>query len=235
MGYDANGQWVADQQSTQPQASDFDTQFGQYIPLDLLGSRGRIQAQRDTQAAQQNQGYWNSLQAPTQAGLMQAGAPGRDAQMQALQQMRQWQSGGLTGTDRGTLEASRSRDAQAAGATARGISQQAQARGVGGSGLDYAAQMGAQQQGQQQASDQEASAMQGAQQRGLAATQASSQMGSQLRTQDTGALQQAYEDAANRAAGATGQYGTDMSARQAGRTRQQQSDTSLVGAVAGLF
>lgn len=233
MPYNAQGQWVASTQSDQTQPSDFDSQFGQYIPLDLLGSRGRVQAAHDASAAEQNRGYWDTLTPPSQQQLM-GPSEDRDAQMSALRQMQQWGQGGLTTADRGSLEMQRGRDLQASGAAQRSLMQQAQARGVGGSGMDFATRQMAGQQGQQQTSDAETQMMQGAQQRALAAVQAQGQMAGSLRSQDVGATQQGFENEATRAAGATGQYGTDVGARQAGRDRQRQSDTSLVGLLASL-
>jgi len=232
MPYNAQGQWVAEQQSDQPAPSEFDSAFGQYIPLDLLGSRGRVQAGHDAQAADQNRGYWDSLSTPSASQLTDP--RGESAQQQALSQLQQWSQGGLTGTDRAQLESTRQRDAQAAGSAQRSLMQQAQARGVGGSGLDYATRQQAAQLGQQQASDAESAAMTGAQQRALSATGAAASLGHQMRGDAASSVQQAYEDAASRAAGATGQYGTDSSARQSSRDRQQRSDTSLVGLLASL-
>ena len=232
MPYDASGQYVAEHSSDQPSSTQFD-QGGQYVPLDLLGSRGRIQAQTDATNAARNQGYWNNIQAPTQQQLM-GSQQGQDAQHAALSQMQQWGQGGLTGADRSMMEATRGRDAQAAGAQQRSMMQQATARGVGGSGLDYATQMGAQQQGQQQASDAESQMMGHAQQRALQATQQQGQLGGQMRQQDQSAYQGAFQNQATRAGGATGQYGADQAARQSSRDRQQQSDTAAVGLLAML-
>lgn len=231
MPYNAQGQWVAD--NTTQAGSTFDQDIGQFVPLDLLGSQGRINQFNDARKADQNRGYWDNLGSPSASQL--DSQQGQDAQSRALQQMQQWSSGALTSTDRSTLEASRQRDAQASGSAQRSLMQQAQARGVGGSGLDFATRQQASQQGQQQASDAESAAMQGAQTRGVAATQASAQIGSQMREQAGQGQQRAFDNAAARAAGATGQYGTDMTATQRGRDRRQQSDQAGVGLIAGLF
>lgn len=232
MPYDRNGNYVAQTQADQAAPSDFDNQIGQYIPLDLLGSRGRAQSQRDAATADLNRGYWNSLQPPT-AGQLDS-TEGQQAQRQALQQMQQWGQGGLTATDRSGLETTRGRDMQASGAAQRGLMQQAQARGVGGSGLDFATRQQAAQGGQQQASDAESQMLQGAQQRALQAMGASAQLGGEMRTQAGQGQQRAFEDQRSRAAGATGQYGQDAQTTQQQRDRRQQSDTSLVGLLASL-
>lgn len=191
----------------------------------LSGAGNRRDQLNAANAADQNRGYWDSLVAPSANQLM--GPPeDRDAQMAALQQMQQWGSGGLTGTDRRMMETQRGRDQQASGAAQRGIMQQAQARGVGGSGLDYGTQLAASQQGQQRTSDAESQMMQSAQTRALAATQAAGNLAGNVREQDTGATQQAFQDAASRAAGATGQYGTDANNANmlSGRRRQDDRD-----------
>lgn len=234
MPYDANGQYHADNQAGLARPNDEDS-FWSQVPLlgQWGGSQGRMQAYQDAQRADANRGYWDSLSAPT-AGQLDS-RQGRDAESQALSQMQQWSSGAVTDADRAQLEASRSRDAQASGAAQRSLMQQAQARGVGGGGLDFATRQQASQQGQQQSSDAESQALAMAQQRGLAATQQSAQIGSTMRDEAAhGALQQSYEDQTQRSAGATGQYGTDANALQAGRDRRQQSDNSLLGFLSEL-
>ena len=200
----------------------------------LSGTQSQVDAARAQDAAATNRSYWDQLSPPTEQQL-RGPSEDRDAQMAALQQMQQWGRGGLTGADRGMMESTRARDQQAAGASRRAMSQQAQARGVGGSGLDYAGQMGATQQGQQAASDAEAQMMAGAQQRALAAVQSQGQLAGQVREQDTGATQQAFQDAASRAAGATGQYGTDAGLANARSQRQSDRDQSLIGGLGALL
>lgn len=200
----------------------------------LSGAGARADRLGAANESDANRAYWDALRAPTADQLM-GPAEDRDAQTQALRQMQQWAPGTLTGADRRMLESTRGRDSQASGAAQRSISQQAQARGVGGSGLDYGAQLAASQQGQQQASDAESQAMQSAQQRGMQATQQMGQQAGALREQDVNATQQAYEDAAQRAAGATGQYSTDVGSRNARAQRDQQRDQGIISALGALI
>jgi hypothetical protein len=230
--YDADGNWVGGSTADQQSPNSFDTDYGQYIPLDLAGSNGRIQAQRDARTADTNRSYWDTLRTPSASQL--DSTEGQQAQRQALMQMQQWGQGGLTATDRSALESTRGRDMQASGAAQRGLMQQAQARGIGGSGLDFASRQMAAQSGQQQSSDAESQMLQGAQQRALQAMGASAQLGGQMRDQAGQGAQRAFEDQSSRAAGATGQYGTDAQTTQAQRDRRRQSDTSLYGFLASI-
>lgn len=221
--------------------SDHGTQASQYDSLDpywstsadiplwgwLSGASSKVDAARAQDEATRNRNYWDSLRAPTADQLM-GPAEDREAQMAALSQMQEWGRGGLTQADRAALESTRQRDAQAAGSAQRSLMQQAQARGVGGGGLDFATRQQASQMGQQQSSDAESQMLQGAQQRALAAVQASGNLAGAVREQDVGATQQSWEDAANRAAGATGQYGTDVGSANARSQRRQQEDQGLM-------
>lgn len=234
MPRDANGNYVAGNTASQQADNDpgqrSSDDFWANIPLlgSWMGARGRQQAYHDAQAADANRGYWDSLRPPNEAQL--DSQQGRDAESQALANLSRYTSGDITPADRAQLEASRQRDSQASGAAQRSVMQQAQARGVGGGGLDFATRQQAAQQGQQQSSDAESQALAMAQQRGLAATQQQAQMGSRLRDEQAhGALQQSYENQLSRAAGATGQYGTDTQSRQTGRDRQEHNDESLLG------
>jgi len=228
--YGSNGNYSASDQDYA--VSDTDQTLSQ-IPIVswLTGAKGRVDAEHAAASANANRGYWNNLAPPTADDLM-GGQEGQDAQSAALQQLQAWGSGGLTGTDRAGLESIRGRDAQASGAQQRALMQQAQARGVGGGGLDYATRQQASQAGQQQASDAEAQMLQGAQQRALQATQAQGQLGGQVRQQNAQAVQGAYEGQTQRAAGATGQYGTDVG----NRFNQSQSDQNRqAGLISGLL
>lgn len=199
----------------------------------LSGTGSQVDAARAQDAASQNRSYWDRLQAPTQGQLRDG--QGRDAQMAALQQMQQWGRGGLTEADRGMLETQRSRDAQASGSARGAIQQQAQARGLGGSGLDFAGQMAANQQGQQRSSDAESQMLEGAQQRALSAVQAAGGLGTQIRNADTDATQTSFQDAANIAAGATGQYSTDVGSANQRSSRDQQRDQGLISALGAIL
>lgn len=233
--YDEYGQWVAGSAAAgTTDASQTERDVAGMDLLDVFGFQKRHQEHQDAVAEDRNRGYWDTLRSPTAEQLM-GPREDRDAQMDALRQMQEWGRGGLTGADRGMLETTRARDAQAAGASRRALSQQAQARGVGGSGLDFAGQIAASQQGQQQSSDAEAQMMQGAQQRALAAVQSQGNLAGNIREQDTGATQQAYQNQMDRAAGATGQYGTDASMRSRARDREQQDQAGLLGLVGSLL
>lgn len=229
-----NGQWVANSQADAQRPSDVDNVLAG-IPLigGWSGAQGRQQSYNDARAADANRGYWDSLQGPT-AGQLDS-QQGRDAESQALGNLSRYTSGDLTSADRSQLEASRSRDAQASRAQRGALQQQSQARGVGGSGLDFAMQQQANQAGQQQSSDAESQALAMAQQRGLAATGQQAALGSRMRDEQLhGPLQQSYENQLSRAAGATGQYGTDTGNAQSRRDRQQHSDDSLLGFLGSL-
>lgn len=231
------------------QPSDYDEVSSQ-IPLwgDWSGARGRIQAGEDASAEDQNRAYWDSLNAPTADQLTAQydySPEGLAAQRQALSQMQEWGRGGITSADRAMMDAGRARDEQSTSAQRQALMQQAQARGMGGSGAELASQMSANQQGQMQSSDREATAMASAQQRALQAVQQSGQMGTQMRAQgqheterqadaNVAGVQGAFDNAATRAAGATGQYSQDASTRQQARDRQQESDDSLLGFLGSL-
>lgn len=222
------------------------------IPLwnSLSGASGRMQAHQDQRTADANRTYWDELNAggpeDFTADYQYDEGQGQDAQTAALAQLGQWARGGLTGADRAMMDSQRGRSEQASGSQRQALMQQSQARGMGGSGLDAATQMMASQQGQTQASDIEAQMMMGAQQRQLAATQAAGSLATGQRGQmqheterredaRIGGNQQAFDNAATRAAGATGQYSTDSAARQSARDRQQEGNDDVLGAIAGLF
>lgn len=235
-----NGVWVSsdstdsayDSNPAQRQADEVQDQ----IPIwrGLSGASSRLQSYQDAQNADRNRAYWDTITPPTADQL--SSPQGIDAESRALSQLSQWAPGGLTQTDRSALESQRARDAQASRAQQGALQQSAQARGVGGGGLDFVSRLQASQGAQQMSSDAESQALQGAQQRGLAATSAQAQLGSRMREEAVhGAQQQSYEDLLNRAAGATGQYGTDVSSSQTARNRQQQSDAGLLGFLGGLL
>lgn len=193
---------------------------GAFLIGDLNGATSRYQHAREQRQADERLRWWMDLNAPTADQLAQrydydarGGREGLLAQTSALDQLGRWSRGGLTDADRGMMESTRMRDAQASASQRQAIMQQMQARGMGGSGSDLASQMMASQMGQQQASDAESQMMQSAQQRALSATQAQAQLGGQMRalsqheteTQQDAynrAIQQSYEDATSRAQGA---------------------------------
>lgn len=251
MPYDENGNWVTDTTNHggadgRGYISDSDRVIAS-IPIigGLSGSQGRIDAANNQRTADENRSYWDTLSPPTADQLTadyQYDPEGHDAQTAALRQLQQWGSGNLTDADRGAMESVRRRDQQGARAQRGALMQQAQARGMGGSGLDFISQQSANQGAEAQASDAEAQMLQGAQARALAAVQAQGQLGGQIRQQGqhetemraeapVQGIQQAYEDQSSRAAGATGQYGTDASSRNAALGRAAHERES---AIAGL-
>lgn len=234
MPYNSQGQWVSN-----PTAQDHpdDPQWQRDVAgmdlLDVFGFQRRHREAQDAQAADANRGYWDTLRSPS-VGQLMGPEEDRAAQMAALGELRDWARTGVTAADRGALEASRQRDAQASRGTQQALMQQAQARGTGGSALDFATRQQASQQGQTQAADAESQMLASAQQRQLAASQAYGQAAGNLRSQDVGAAESAFDAAAQRAAGATGQYGTDSSLRSRERDRQQEDQNGLLGLIGGI-
>lgn len=185
----------------------------------LSGADAAVSQAHGEDAAAQNRAYWDRLRAPGEGDLM-GPTEDRDAQLQALNQLGQFSTGQLTGVDQQNLAMQRSRDEQQGAAQAGAIQQQANARGVGGSGLEFASQLANSQAQQGRSSDAETQMLGAAQQRGLQASGALASAAGNLRSQDVNATQQSFEDAAQRAAGATGQYSTDVGAQ---RSREQQN------------
>lgn len=227
-----------------PQQTSESDQIMAQIPLlgGWSGARGRIQHEEDLRAEDANRAYWDELNAPSAEQLTaDYDTRGADAQMAALDQMAEWGRGGLTATDRAMMDTARARDEQASSAQRLALQQQAQARGMGGSGFDLASQLGADQAQQTRSSDRQTQMMAAAQQRALQAIQQSGQLGAQVRQGDqreaeqgADAVQGAFDAASTRAAGATNQYSADGAARQQGRDRQQDSDDSLLGFLGSL-
>lgn len=225
----------------------------------LSGAGARRDQQQALRDQDYNRAYWDSLGSPEASQLAQQyqqaeyDPQSREAQLQALSQLQDWSRGGLTGADRQGLESQRLRSAQASRSQREALAQGAAARGMGGSGLDFAMQQQANQSGQQQASDAESQMLQGAQQRQLQATQASAQLATGMRGQmqheteyntgianaqqdaNTNAIQQAYEDAMNRAAGATNQYSTDSARASGNADRRDRETESGLGFLGGLL
>ena len=117
--------------------------------------------------------------------LNKAPTTGRSAQANALQQMQDIASqGGLTSADRARLQDIRNQEAIAEKGQRESILQNAQSRGVAGSGLELAQQLAAQQGGATRASSRDLGVADIAQQRALAAIQNSAQIGGNLQGQD---------------------------------------------------
>lgn len=123
-----------------------------------------------------------------------------NAQMQSLTQLQQIaSSGGLTPQDKAQLQQINNQvNAQNAGRQLS-VQQQAQQQGVGGSGFDLAARLGAAQQANNAASDAGTNVAANAQQRALQAIQQSGQLGGQIQQEQFGEAAQkaAAQDAVN--------------------------------------
>lgn len=215
----------------------------------LTGADSRYAAAQNQRLADERLDWWRDINVPTADQLAQhydydsrGGAEGLSAQESALGQLGQWARGGLTDTDRRMLETTRLRDAQAARAQSGALQQQYTARGMGGSGSEFASRMMAEQQGQQQASDAESQMMQGAQQRALAAVQAQAQLGSDMRQRSehetehqqdayTNAIQTEFQDRAQRAAGANNAQTGQQQGSQFSQQMQQQNNRDLLNTV----
>lgn len=142
--------------------------------------------------------------------LGKAPKTGRDAQVAALQQLQGIANeGGLTGADRARLEQIKREEQIAEKGQRDAIVQNAQSRGVGGSGLEMAQQLAAQQGGATRASARDLGVADLAQQRALAAIQGSANVGTTIRSGDyqkasaQDAINQFNADYRNRAGFAT--------------------------------
>jgi hypothetical protein len=110
----------------------------------------------------------------------------RQAQMNALAQLEGVAQGGLTVGDRGDLQRIQGEVAAAEKGQRDAILQNAQSRGVAGSGMELASQMMAQQQGANRASQQGFDVAKQAQARALEAMLQSGNLGGSIRSQDFG-------------------------------------------------
>ena len=122
-----------------------------------------------------------------QGPLTKAPTAGRSAQATALGQIQNIASqGGLTTADRARLQDIRNQEAIAEKGQRESILQNAQSRGVAGSGLEMAQQLAAQQGGATRAASRDLGVADLAQQRALAAIQGSANVGANLQGQDYG-------------------------------------------------
>jgi len=110
----------------------------------------------------------------------------REAQMNALSSLQDVSQGGLTAGDRGDLQRIQGESQAAEKGQRDAILQNAQARGVSGSGMELASQMMAQQGAASRASQQGFDVAKQAQNRALEAMMAGGQMSGQMRGQDFG-------------------------------------------------
>lgn len=121
----------------------------------------------------------------SQLSQIQPDQTGRNAQLNALQQMQQVGATGLRPEDMAALNQIRQQVAQDTEAKRQQIIQNYQQRGMGGSGAELAAQLQGSQAGSNQASQQGDQVAAQASQRALQALQASGAMGGQLQGADT--------------------------------------------------
>lgn len=108
----------------------------------------------------------------------------RKAQMDALAGLQDISNGGLTASDRAALNRIRSEEETAARGAREAILQNAQARGLGGSGLELMAQMQNQQDSATRASQRDMDIAAQAQDRALQALIQAGQMGGNIQAQD---------------------------------------------------
>jgi hypothetical protein len=112
---------------------------------------------------------------------------GKNAQMAALQQLQDIGSeGGLTASDKSKLAAIQNQEQSQARGSREAILQNAQARGMGGSGLELMAQLQNQQESVNRQSSRDMDVAAQAQERALQAIQQAGQMGGQLNQQQFG-------------------------------------------------
>lgn len=109
---------------------------------------------------------------------------GRNAQNEALNQFSTWAQGGLTNADRLAQQSANRQAALQEQAQRGAIMQNAQMRGVGGSGIELAGQLAAQQGGANRAQENQTSIAAMAQQRALQAAGALGDLGSNLVSQN---------------------------------------------------
>ena len=121
------------------------------------------------------------------------------SQIGALRQMETLGQGRMTDVDRANMISGMQAEAQQERAAREAIMQNAQMRGVGGSGLEFAAQLQSQQNAANRANKANIDANVAAQQRGLQALQQAGQMATQFREQDFSqeARKSAAQDAIN--------------------------------------
>lgn len=112
---------------------------------------------------------------------------GKNAQMAALQQLQDiGAEGGLTAADKSKLAAIQNQEQAQARGSREAILQNAQARGMGGSGLELMAQLQNQQESVNRQSSRDLDVAAQAQERALQAIQQAGQMGGQLNQQQFG-------------------------------------------------
>lgn len=226
-----------------PQTSDYDETASQ-IPIwsFLDGSQSRIGAAQAEAESRRNQAYWEGLGewmpsaddlavdyeqegyvgGPESSELGGARADNRaiDAQMGALQQMQEWGRGGATDADRAMSDMFQRRQGQMARSDREAAMQQAQARGMGGSGLSFLSQQQAGEAAAGRQADFQAQQMQAIQQRALQAMQSAGALGSQARGQSFG------EDSTRRSAiDDFNRWNTDYARGREGRNTDRRNQT----------
>jgi len=185
-----------------------------------------------------------------QSALQTMDPTARNATLSALTQMQDIANqGGMTAIDRSRLQQIRDSAATQARGAREAIAENAAQRGIGGSGFELAQSMLGQQAASDNAARQAIGVNSAAQERALAAMQASGQLGSQMNQQDmakanaldaikefnTGVRQQQYENDFNKAQGMAGVYGNQANLEQERINRQNQWIGGGLGALSSMF
>lgn len=185
-----------------------------------------------------------------QSALQTMDPTARNATLSALTQMQDIANqGGMTAIDRSRLQQIKDNAATQARGAREAIAENAAQRGIGGSGFELAQSMLGQQAASDNAARQAIGVNSAAQERALAAMQASGQLGSQMNQQDmakanaldaikefnTGVRQQQYENDFNKAQGMAGVYGNQANLEQERINRQNQWIGGGLGALSSMF
>jgi len=175
---------------------------------------------------------------------------GRNATLAALQQMQDISTqGGMTAIDRSRLQKIQDQTQTQARGAREAIAENAARRGIGGSGFELAQSMLGQQSASDLAGRQAVDVNSAAQERALAAMQATGQLGGQVNQQDlaranaldaikefnTGVRQQQYENDFNKAQGMAGVYSGQSNLENERQKRQTGLFSGLIGAAGSVM
>jgi hypothetical protein len=191
---------------TTPSSSNDADEILSRIPIIGAGSRAALDAQRAEREAERNREYWDQLTdyMPTADDLSvdydtedfigggesewrnesDEDAAGGGAMMDALDLMGTWAEGGLTDTDRAMADENRRAEAMRARGDREAALSAMEARGMGGSGMDLMARMGADEAAAGRASSANTSLLAAAQQRQFNAANALGGLGSAVASSD---------------------------------------------------
>lgn len=218
----------------------------------LKRSLGLKKGQYGENYLQQSLAGYQNLQMPTYDQMAINGASvdsldptARNAQLAALQQMQGIATqGGMTAIDKARLQQIQEQTATQARGAREAIMQNAQARGMGGSGAELANLMQGQQSASDQAGRQAVDVNSAAQQRALQAMAQTGQLGGQISQQDlqraqaqdeirkfnSGIRQTQFENDLQRLNGMSGVYGDLANAEQ----QRQQRKLGVFGSLLNL-